>query len=399
MSEHGKILGEKKVGEQPAKISKGTKVSTNSRYVMRKKLKGLNYEEGEAFLSPRARLKESSPQRIMLQRSHEVTDPLKELANKIRTNYPAGFPVAIYQSGEKEFERQATNWAKREGAIGFKGGKEMANLQIGKAMETSESTAPGELISNIGKSVDALLQQYPASGETQTNANKINTVAIFTHATSRWAGVGSDIEVGEAKSFVQSIKSNVSGDVKVIIYGCSAGRGSEEKQDWYKGTMEGGGKGSLGEAIRDALADEGIKESEVWTHTTVGHTTSNFALRVFSGKKGKKGEAFFNWVFSTDFVSNEMQYFKNLLTSNGYKNVEEKWNDDKVRNYIRLKMYNAYANANESLKYKGDNLAEMAPKYPEEVIDLIQNYWTNTYRPKNEKSIISGIATKLKLKK
>jgi hypothetical protein len=401
MSQQMKIENQQKDSKQQEKQAP-LKSSHSARSVMKKQLKTMNYDEGEKFLKPAEKNKgEVQNRKIQLQTTDQPgKDPLKDMANQIRSIHPAGFPVAIYQEGEKEFANQAVNWASRENAVGFSGkSASKANLKIGRAMKASESTAPGDLINSIGTAVRNLLEKYPDTTTTAANAGRINSVAIFTHSTTGWMGVGSDIETEGAAGFIKAIKSAVSSDVKIAIYGCSTGRGADEEQSWYKGTMQGGGKGSIGEAMRDALAGEGMKGSEVWTHTTVGHTTNNYALRVFKGKKGETGEAFFNWVFSDDFVSKEIDYFKSMVTSNGYINVSEKWKNDPVKNILRSSMFNAYSDANASLKCRGDNLAEMAPQYKDEVITLIRNYWTNTHKPKKEKSIVTSIVAKLKLKK
>lgn len=296
--------------------------------------------------------------------------------------------VAFYQATNAEAERRAKEYAKRENALAVSGMQITAeNVTIGAAfsddMHDVKSALPAlstvlQAAANKAKTKDS---PQPLAG---TGPAKIRTLALFSHGSSNWCGVGSDITRGNAAAMIKKIAPALTKDVNVLLYACNVGRSPSEKESWFKGTMEGGSEESLSAKVRDALVEEGLTESTVWGHTTTGHNTRNWALRVFRGStgKGSVGEAFAGeFVFGTVervIAFNQLMF---EITDKGYALPPDKKDKLETRAMQRINrlMYDCYREANQKLQYKSTHLAEMAPDYPLEVADIIQEYWDKTY--------------------
>ena len=316
----------------------------------------------------------------------------------------SGLTLAFYDQDEPEAQRRAADFAKRESAIGFSGKAPTAHtIEVGKAI-------PG--VFDIEKTVTAItdvaataLKRVPAAptlpAESAGAPAKVRTLAIFAHGTSGWCSLG--VTTSNAGKIFKAIAPRLSTGlaVNIILYTCSSARGSDEDESWTKGTLDAGGKGSLAEKVRDTLADEKIDNATVWGHTTVGHTSRNFALRLFETKdgKGSQGQS-----FASTYALDES--LRNSATDETIKAVIDDGytldaSDPKVRAtaaaVLRAFVYAGYAEAN--AKLEGTHPAEDAPVYRYYTASRIEKYWKDTYWPDKKKSAKNKLVKALKLKK
>jgi hypothetical protein len=347
-----------------------------------------------------------------------VADPVVEIGQLLWKKAPAGVTVGIYDSGDGELTRRAVEWATREEAVGFKAKKiAAAELRFGKAIADSGNI--GKQLDKLGKALKEAIDAVPVPQGTQplpdTGPHLIRTLALFTHGTNDWLGIGGGITTRNATSVIKSIAPFLSIDVNVAIYGCSAARGQKEASNWVVTTMESGGEDSLAAKIRDALVNEGKSRSSVWGHTEVGHTTRNPSLRVFSATKGAKGASYAgDFVFGTVDKILLLGELEKSITGLGYTISEGKQENFRKFAYRELRKlkYLAWVKANikqikkggkttkvNNLTYQGVNLSEMAPLYPLQVADLVRKYWSDVYwtkalREKTAKTLIKALKLK-----
>lgn len=309
------------------------------------------------------------------------------LGETLWAEFPSGVPVAFYDSGMDEGKRRGEEWAKQQNAIGLKGTKITADqIVFGKAIPDTLKVSP--TLTALGKVLAAAVAKVPTpTGATPAKGigpAKVAILGIFSHGTSDWCGIGGGLTSGNAAAVVKAIAPVVTPNLKVLLYSCSGARGPDEEEAWVKGTLQGGGAGSVASKVRDALVEEGISEGEVWGHTTVGHVTENFALRFFTAASGKGQEGFayagfyiwgiferVNFLFQLQRLVEDKSYIVDDKASKSFFS--------KASNETNTLMYKCYAKANKELTYDGKNLATMAPLYPREVAKLIKDYWEQNY--------------------
>jgi len=338
-------------------------------------------------------------------------DPELEFGRKLWQEFPAGVTVAFYDRHEPVAVSRVKGWAIRERAIAAKRKPISAkNLVFGKAFPDSydiKTTLPalGKVLTAASTKAGKPKAIQPLPG---TGPSRIRVLAIFSHGSTGWLGIGSGITSNTAKSIIKSIAPALTTDVNVVLYACSAARSPSAKESWYKGTFKPGGAKSLAGVIRDALVEEGMKHAEVWGHTTGGHMTKNFALRIFYATHGKKqpGEA-----YAGEFVLGTVEEVIALLeleeeiTKKGYTIPPEITDAFQREVYRWLSgglyslFYKCYAEADKKLKYRGVNLAEMAPVDPLGVAEVIEKYWKNTFWPKKKPILVNQLIRKFKLQK
>lgn len=335
-----------------------------------------------------------------------------ELGQKLWDGFPAGVNVAFYDRSEAVFGNRANAWAVREKAIAAKAKPISAqNLVFDKAFPDDydvKDTLPalGKVLVGAVNRAGQPKNIQPLPG---TGPSLVRTLAIFSHGTPTWLGIGSDITKGNVSAVIKSIAPTLTTDVNVILYACGTARSPGEKEEWASGTLGRGGAKSLSALIRDALVEEGAKGSAVWGHTTTGHTTENFALRIFYGAhgKGSEGTSYVeNFVFGTVAEVIALLEVEREITDRGYYIEPDQGNAFRWEVYRRLSgsglkslFYRCYSRANVNLKYKGVYLAEMAPTDPLGVSDVISNYWENTFWPAERPKLVNDLIKSFKLKK
>jgi outer membrane protein OmpA-like peptidoglycan-associated protein len=334
----------------------------------------------------------------------QTRDDELALGDKLVKDFPSGVNVAFYADPEPaEAQRRAADWATREDAIGPKKSAISAKeLAFGKAI--SDTLGLASTLKSMATVLSAAVKKSLAASGTvlpELWPAKVRNLALFSHGTSGWCGLGTGITSSNAKSIVKTIAPTLASDVNVLLFACNTGRAPSEDEDWVKGTTEAGGAGSLASVTRDALADEGLSSGTVWGHTTTGHVSGNPALREFSADdgKGQPGSAYLTkYVFTGPQQAAALVKLQEALVTKGFSAADPKEFDAAARQEITALMYACYVEANGKLDFKGGKLAESAPTHPTEVADLINKYWT-TYWPDHMDKAADKLAKRLGLKK
>jgi hypothetical protein len=327
-----------------------------------------------------------------------VADPVAEIGAELWLRAPAGVTVGIYDPNDAELTRRGKEWGAREGALGIKARRiDAAELVFGKALADSGGFV--RRVTDLGKALasavaKAAAPRAPAAG---TGPSLIRTLALFTHGTRSWLGIGNGFTLKNAATVVRGIAPYLTIDFNLIIFGCSAGRGQREASNWVVTTMEPGGADSLAGVLRDALVDEGKSRARVWAHTEVGHTTRNPSLRVFTAAagKGSAGESYASGaIFGGDRKATAAGEVEAAIRALGRQIPARR--EATVRaaidRLVRQHMYAAWVRATATTKtvagtttrvtnltLRGAPLPEMAPLYPAEVADIARKYWSDTY--------------------
>ncbi|CAN5561088.1 hypothetical protein BH20ACI3_BH20ACI3_43210 [soil metagenome] len=339
-------------------------------------------------------------------------DPAKDaetvLGERLWSEFPNGVTVGFYDAALGEAKRRAADWATDQNAIGFKGSKIAADqIVFGKAIPDTLKVA--STMTALGAVLEAAVAKATPPSGTAPAAGmgpaKVAILGIFSHGTSDWCGIGGGLTSGNAATVIKTIAPVVTPNLKVLLYSCSGALGPDEDEEWIKGTLEGGGGGSVASKVRDALVEEKISEGEVWGHTTVGHVTKNFALRFFTAASGKEseGRAFTEfYIWSVSEKVNFLFQLQSLIEEKGYV-VDDKVSKSffgKASKATNKLMYNCYRQANEDLTYDGKNLATVAPLHPREVAKIIKDYWDSNYWTTDKKDKLADKLIKdAKLKK
>jgi len=348
-----------------------------------------------------------------------VADPVAEIGEQLWRRAPAGVTIAIYDSGDRELTSRAKEWAEREGAIGVKATKiEAAELALGKALADAggfvkQVTQVGAALQTAVAKADRPKEITPLQG---TGPSLIRVLALFTHGTNDWLGIGKGFTTRNAADVIKGIAPFLTVDVRFLIYGCSAALGQKEASNWLVTTMEPGGADSLAGLLRDALVDQGKGGAAVWSHTQVGHTTRNPSLRVFNAGFGK-GSAGESYAGTSIFGSIEKVFalgeIEGAIRALGFTIPADKEENLRRLAYplLRNHMYTAWVRAvvttttvrgetrrTTNLTYRGGSLPEMAPLYPLDVADIARRYWSKVYWTEaRRKDIARSLAKQLKL--
>ena len=330
-------------------------------------------------------------------------DPDVLKGNEIMANAPDGLKIAIFDRNESEMVSKAGEWATAENAVGFKGKKSaitFSDLTFGKAISDANDAAA--TINGISSAAKVCVEKAAKEkGVAPGEQHKIKALAFFAHGSVGWCSI-TPVSGTKGKKLVGDVAANLKNDITMIIYACTVAS-SDFSDDWYKGTLDAGGKGSLAAGVRDALFDNNIKAGQVWGHTTVGHVTDNFALRYFgSAAKDMEGLSYVSEYIFTPYDEYLIrQDVKKELTDQGYdiSALDEMklstWQFEALRNHF----YGCYALANKEKKYNGRNLAEAAPMHPREVARIVNDYWKDPYWGKIKTKYLKEVIKKFKLTK
>jgi len=124
-------------------------------------------------------------------------------------------------------------------------------------------------------------------------ADGINVLAVLCHGYTNGIQIG--VRSPGAKGFRRSDRRiwgefvdllTAFQNVAVVLYCCSTGSDPQDDD-----TAPGAGDASFGDHLRDALCKAGCTTNRVFTHTTVGHTTTNPYIRFFEGHYSHHGGA------------------------------------------------------------------------------------------------------------
>jgi hypothetical protein len=336
------------------------------------------------------------------------------LGQKLWRSFAAGVAVAVYDRYENLAVTKGKAWAARERAIATVSRRKpisAANLAFGRAFPDSYSVkktlpALGKVLAGASAKAGKPRGLSPLPG---TGPARIRTLAFFSHGSPSWLGIGSGITRSNVKSLVKSIAPTLTTDVNIILYACGAAR-DPGPEDWHRGTFKSGGARSLGAKIRDALLTQGAKQATVWGHTTAGHMTHNFALRIFYAAHGKgtPGESYAG-EFPLDFVEELMAFFdlEKEIRDRGYlvpssKRKRKRFNREAYRRLsgsTKSLFYKCYAKASKTLKIRGVRLDEMAPTDPLGVAKVIEDYWKNVFWPRHKPKLATAMIKRFRLRK
>ncbi len=160
---------------------------------------------------------------------------------------------------------------------------------------------------------------------------KIKNLAIFVHGDSRGtSGLGLEktnafnrggLHANDEKdnpenltAFVRGLSGAVSSGMRVELYACLVGsdphtKAEDEKISYAAWTEHPQGKKTGAGSFAAKLSELLGPDSSVYGHTTAGHTTENFAARVFGKESGDGagGLHMFDVLYSESFVQSELE--------------------------------------------------------------------------------------------
>src|ERR1044072_1156811 len=279
---------------------------------------------------------------------------------QIKTLFPDGVTVAIaadYKKsveGRTEFLNQTKVFAKNQNAVGLKNGAVALGVPV-------LIKALGEVIEAVQGIRRGLLKKYEddlkASGKTEDESQdeplftKIKNLALFSHgevygvgmnesnafrqgglhhtagATDTPSGVADTAtDPANVEAFVRGISSALAPELRVELFACSAGdeieripfpkpkdpkhlTKEERKRNYYKEWIEPKQGDVAGEtSIAGRVGSELVVGATVSEDTTVGHTTENYAARVFGSEAGGSpgGVHMFNLMYDESFIQAEL---------------------------------------------------------------------------------------------
>ena len=267
--------------------------------------------------------------------TREVVDlPVDDaLLETLRTTQPDGFVVSIYAdyrentANAREFENQATRYASATGALGIDGGAVAAGVAIGVDSPATAVESLRQLHQSLQARWRAALtpyQQRLIGAMNQAGLDgagpdwtKAQDVGLFAHGIPNAVNLNDDeysygpglnaesYGTSNIQSFVDGIRGATTQDVDVQVFACSAARGVDETEAWLEHTQDRRmGQQSIAQELSTALGDE----ASVYSHTTAGHTTENYAARVFGADAGggQGGLHMFDLLYPESFIQSEL---------------------------------------------------------------------------------------------
>ncbi|HSK00267.1 MAG TPA: hypothetical protein VK932_03460, partial [Kofleriaceae bacterium] len=150
---------------------------------------------------------------------------------------------------------------------------------------------------------------------------KVKNLALFSHGESWGMGLNAqnDFSGGglhnttrglnppNVESFVRGLSDAVVSDVRVELFACSTG-GDDTRSEYQEWRDHAQGDRAGGTSFASSMAQAFGDEATVSAHTTVGHTTENYAARVFGaeGGGGTEGITLFDAMYPESFVQSEL---------------------------------------------------------------------------------------------
>jgi hypothetical protein len=215
----------------------------------------------------------------------------KALADKLLAQKSLAMTFFVRYAGGKdpnndaEFVSASDDFAKTYQTLGVNGNdKDGATLGFGRAIEVAGRDEVTQAITSVHQTVHALAYARPAPAEGEEPLPpepQVTRIAIFCHGEPFGLGIdpknANYTKAKDIKSFVAAIRPHVSGDVRFLLFACSAGGESKEKEATASRTGPGG-TGSFAQLLAAELGGE----AEVFAHNVLGHTESNPLARRFT---------------------------------------------------------------------------------------------------------------------
>lgn len=267
--------------------------------------------------------------------THEITAATvadKDL-DAVKAKFPNGVTVAIYPnynsgvSGRSEFKLQADTFAANQQSVGLSGGA----VVLGQACQIVEVGDVIEVVQSIHR---GLLKKWTDTQPTSAAAGsdpkaaeppaytKVLNLALFSHGESWGVGLNAknDFSGGglhnnktngvnppNIEAFVRGLSDAVVKGVRVELFACSTGHdtGRSDYDEWTNHTQ---GDKAGGDSFASSMAQALGKDATVSAHTTVGHTTENYAARVFGAEAGggAQGITLFDAMYPETYVQSEL---------------------------------------------------------------------------------------------
>jgi hypothetical protein len=255
--------------------------------------------------------------------------------------------------------------------------------------------------------VDKYKQSHPEDNDTTTppQFTRIKNLALFAHGEPFGLGLHEsnkfELKSENVKTFVSGLKDALVDDVNVQLYACNTGadrariaakikqKGDKKKgkdaasyEEWTEHTQ---GERSGEDSFAAALAEELGSQSTVYGHTTAGHTTENFAARVFGqgAGGGKGGLHMFDVLYPESFIQDE-------LTRLFPDQTEDEW--AQLHNSLREQMWKHYKKSiGTKSEYAKNHYSipigrEMFIN-PSNAQNLLQDDWKNKWIPAHLKEV------------
>jgi hypothetical protein len=321
----------------------------------------------------------------------------------IKDRFPNGITVALLadfsdpDGNDKEFARQANRFAHNQGAVGLEGGE----LALGVPIPV---VGLSEALSAI-HSITHALQQYhyrqvffPLPGSYDVVPTQIANLAIFCHGMSYGIGLNSASSInsqglhngthssspGNIDGFVKGMEGALKSNVDVQLFSCNTGRDdvSESYGDWVDHD-EGQLKGSESFAAEFAASLGG--DGSVFAHTTKGHTTENYAGRVFGARAnatpGEGGIQIFELLYPRSFIEQEVDRLGPRLAGKSGEDLYETLRDE-MWDHFRDSITNDHSRSLSHKQFKDDKYQDgYVPMGQEIFVDpenagrLLRNDW------------------------
>jgi hypothetical protein len=351
-------------------------------------------------------------------------DPELALGRRLWKEFPNGVAVVFYADFESAKNR-AEVWAKGEDAVGPKGKTVSAGtLVFGQAIPDSlplEGTlaALHKVLAAAAAKAAPAPQKGAAAGSPAVLGGpaKVRALALFAHGTPEVCGIAAGLTTGTAKAKVKAIAPTLADDVTVLLHACSNARqlnefGRGDPERWVRGTMEGGGAGSLAGVVRDLLADAGKGKASVWGRTTTGYAVRNPAVRAFfvdpsrGGGKGVPGVSYAaTFIFKPPLPETARAELEAKVAALGYAIGPPEAFRAKAAAAVTDQMYWCWAGAAKTITVKDKHgqeryLSETAARDPEKVAELVRDHWKQAFwTEKRQEATAKDLAKALRLKK
>jgi hypothetical protein len=263
---------------------------------------------------------------------------LKKIAMTFFVRYKGGKDPA----NDAEFVGASADFASTYETLGMSGNdKDGARLAFGRAIEVASRDEVTQAITSVHQTVHALAFARPAPEEGQPplpDEPQIETVAIFSHGEPFGLGIdpanANYTKAKDLKSFVGAIRPHVAGNVRFLLFACSAGGESADKEAKADPTGPGGG-GSFAQLLAKELGGE----AEVFAHNVLGHTESNPLARRFTADSSQ-GQAMFEVLYGPAFIADEV---KRLRADK--KDLVDKLTDDELAKRLKSAMWKHFFDA------------------------------------------------------
>ncbi len=332
-----------------------------------------------------------------------VTDPLLQ---QIQQRFPQGITVAIVPnfdqgvSGRSEFAAQANIFAQNQGSVGLANG----SISLGAPVVIRELGDVVEAIQSIHR---GLLERWRGAGQTDTSApppawTRIKNLALFSHGESWGAGMNHNNDFSRdgmhnstrganpsnIEAFARGVSGAVTADVRVQLFACSTGAddGRSSYEEWQRpGENARGGGNSMGASLATAMGPQ----ASVYAHTTVGHTTENYAARVFGQEAGAGmgGAHVFDTMYPSRFVTSELGRLFPDLTD-----AEKETRRDSMRSQMWAHFKDAVLgehNRTDKQKRFSRPMGQEIFVDPNGARELLHNDWTQNWIPSRIQNVVA----------